>query len=286
MPTFRLFRPACILAAAMLSFPALHAQKQEIPADLIIPPNLPTFPVADWKDAPGRKAVSFKVGDVDLRGFRYPATTPSDTRPEVLFFNGNGMTVLRTDRVYRALAAMGYTITAYDYRGYGFSGGKTHLADFRDDGLKLYDETLKQAPSHKVVVYGASMGTAMAAYIASERPLVGLILGMPIASADEEFPVFARAVGYPEAMIASSTPSPEAVRIFAERTLVAKSKAPLLVLGGSNDTLVPENQGREILADSPAKPKTFVEVAGAGHNDVILSPAGVKAVEEFLTKLK
>jgi pimeloyl-ACP methyl ester carboxylesterase len=279
-------RSLCVLLLATMSLaaPALIAQAAtEIPADFILLPNPPTHPITEWKDAPGRKAVSYHTGNIDLRGFRYPAKDPQ--APEILFFNGNGMTILRADRVYRALADLGYTVTAYDYRGYGFTAGKPHLADFVTDGLKLYDETLKQAPSHKLVVYGASMGTAVAAYVASQRPLAGLILGMPVASVEEEFPVYAKLVGYNDAMIAAAKPSAEAKQIFAEADLIKNSTAPLLVLGGSEDVVVPDAQGKEILAASPAHNKTFVEVNGAGHNDVIFSPTGIAAVKTFLNTL-
>ena len=181
------------------------------------------------------------------------------------------MTILRSDGLYRRLAALGPTVVVYDYRGYGFSSGKPDMAAFREDALKLYDALAAQ---HPVVVYGFSMGTAVAAYVASVRPLPGLILAAPIASAAEEVPVYLRAGGAPSSYIAAHTPAPDAVEIFGEATLVAKSKVPLLVLHGNDDFLIPAEQSREVLAASAAAQKRLVTI-----------PDAMAAVKAFLSDL-
>ena len=276
--------PLLLLAATLFISCSCSAQTPtEVPADIIIPDPPPTTPMSSWRDADGRKAISLAVAGHELRGFRYPGR--DGKVPEILFFNGNGMTVRRTDRFYRALAASGPSVTVYDYRGYGFTAGPPHLATFLSDGLALYDETLKQTPSHKLIVYGASMGTTVAAYIASKRQVSGLVLGMPIASVEEEYPVYGRLMGLPEEMIASVKPSQEARSIFGEAALLKGSKVPLLVLGGSDDQVVPVTQAREVFAASAATQKSIVEVAGAGHNDVIASPQALAAVKELLNSL-
>ena len=60
------------------------------------------------------------------------------------------------------------------------------------------------------------------------------------------------------------------------------SKAPLLVLGGSEDTVVPVRQAHEVFAASPAVNKKIVVVPGAGHNDVILSRVAMANVGAML----
>ncbi len=268
--------PACVCAQGGV--------KTEISADLIIPQPPPSAPPAEWRDAAGRKAFSLQVAGAVLHGFHYAGADAK--APEVLFFNGNGMTILHTDRFYRAPAALGPSVTVYDYRGYGFSRGTASLINFREDGLRAYDALVKTAPGGRVVVYGASMGTAVAAYVASQRPLAGLVLGMPIASAEEELPVYGQLVGFTPTQLAMTTPSAEASSIFGETALVKRSNAPLLVLGGSDDNVVPVQQAREVFAASPSAKKKIVVVPGAGHNDVILSSAAMMSVSEMLTQLQ
>jgi fermentation-respiration switch protein FrsA (DUF1100 family) len=64
--------------------------------------------------------------------------------------------------------------------------------------------------------------------------------------------------------------------------MMARSDAPLLMLHGEADDLVPIPQGREVFTASPAKRKVFVSVPGAGHNETLDSPVAMSAVREFL----
>ncbi len=264
-----------------------HSQTADtgvISANFIIPLPPPTAPIAQWVAAEGRTAFSLEADGATLRGFRYAGADPK--APVMLFFNGNGMTVLRTDLLYRKLAAMGPTVVAYDYRGYGFSTGKPDLMNYRNDALRLYDALAVSAPGHRVVVYGFSMGTVMASYIASERAVAALILGAPIASAAEEFPVYGKLIGYSDAFIATHKVSPDADVAFGEAVLVTKSHAPLLVLHGTEDNLIPANQSREVLAASPSTSKRMVVLPGADHNATASEPASFLAVERLLHELK
>ncbi|HEY4355142.1 MAG TPA: alpha/beta fold hydrolase [Acidobacteriaceae bacterium] len=280
---FGSFALVILFASSAASMAQVANPKVEVSADIIIPQPPPDAPISEWHDGPGRKAVRLDSRAAHLRGFRYEGSNPK--APELIFFNGNGMTVLSMDRFYRALAALGPSVTAYDYRGYGFSAGPATLAGFRDDGLLIYDAVAAASPGRRVVVYGASMGTAIAAAVASQRPLAGLILGMPIASAEEEFPVYGRLIGFGPEQIAQATPSSEASTIFGETTLVRQSKAPLLVLGGGADHIVPVAQAREVYAASPAANKRMVEIPSAGHNDVILTSEAMSAVATLVGQL-
>jgi pimeloyl-ACP methyl ester carboxylesterase len=204
----------------------------------------------------------------------------------VLFFNGNGMTVAASDTLYRQIASLGPNVVVYDYRGYGFSTGAPDLSSYRADALRIYDDLNAATANHRVVLYGFSMGTAIATYIASQRELTGLILAAPIASAEEEFPIYAARLGYPASSIDNSRPSLEARDIFGEATMIMKSHAPLLVLHGTADTLVPINQGHEVFASSPSLEKRMVELDGATHNQTASQPESFKAVQQFLNSLR
>lgn len=184
-----------------------------------------------------------------------------------------------SQELYRDLSVRGADVTVFDYRGYGFSTGKADVMDFRRDALKLYDKFAESGP---VVVFGFSLGTAIANYVASERHVAGLILAGTIASAQDEFPIFARALGYSQTRIARMTPSPDAVTAFDELGMIARSRAPLLMLHGEADQLVPIQQGREVFATSSTRDKQFIAVIGAGHNETVESPIALNAVRSFL----
>jgi pimeloyl-ACP methyl ester carboxylesterase len=279
-----MFRTLIFLYAACALSGCRSQSYIELSPNLIIPTPPPSASLSDWVVAPGRTPLSVKRDGILLRGFRYAGANPQ--MPVVLFFNGNGMTVAASDTLYRQIASLGPNVVVYDYRGYGFSTGAPDLSSYRADALRIYDDLNAATANHRVVLYGFSMGTAIATYIASQRELTGLILAAPIASAEEEFPIYAARLGYPASSIDNSRPSLEARDIFGEATMIMKSHAPLLVLHGTADTLVPINQGHEVFASSPSLEKRMVELDGATHNQTASQPESFKAVQQFLNSLR
>ena len=252
-------------------------------ADVVIPDPAPTAPLADWTNAAGRATVTLDAGGVTLRGWKYAG---SDLRePTVVFFNGNGMTLDRSDALYRALAAQGPTVVVFDYRGYGFSAGTPGVAAFQNDAVRIVDAVAGQSTSAQVVAYGFSLGTAMATYAAAQRPLAGLVLAAPFPTAHDEFPVFARLNGLPPQVAAAITLAPDAIAAFDEAGFVARSRAPLLVIHGTADEDVPIALGRMVFAASAAQQKRFLELPGVDHNGATTAPASLNAVRTFMASL-
>ncbi len=254
--------------------------KVTVPVNEVLPSSPPVAPLAHWTAAVGRDVESLQVPGAVLRGWTFYLGKHDTRRPHVLFFNGNAMEIDTAQSVYHQLAIQGPEVTAFDYRGYGFSEGKADVMQFRKDALAIYD---KEAAAGPVIVYGFSLGTAMATYVASQRKIAGLILAGTIARADEEFPVFARATGLSASSIARMTPSSDAETAFDEVGMIARSNAPLLMIHGENDSLVPIQQGREVFAACPAKQKQFVSVPGAGHNEAVDSEQGLEAFRKFVS---
>jgi pimeloyl-ACP methyl ester carboxylesterase len=259
------------------------AEKQKVSVNTILPSPTPKSPLADWTANPTRTPIEISVPGAMLRGWTFRAVAQSPQKLRILFFNGNAMTIDGSQSLYRSLAVHGADVTVFDYRGYGFSTGKPDVMDFRRDALVLYDSLAKDGP---VVVYGFSLGTAIATYVASQRKVAGLILAGTIATAQEEFPVFAHAEGFGPEQIANMIPSQDALAAFNEIGLIATNQAPLLMLHGDADQLVPIQQGREVFAASPVRQKTFVPIPGAGHNETAGSPLALEAIHSFLSAVE
>lgn len=271
-----------ILAALLLvsSYTFAQSNLRPIPANFLIPQPPPSAPLADWTGTTTRANHSIALPDATLRGWEYPSPNPN--APIILFFNGNGMTVDRGDSFYRQLVQTGAELCVYDYRGIGFSAGSPDVMAFRQDALRLYDSLAASRPGRPVIVYGFSLGTAMATYVASQRKVAGLILAGTIASAAEELPVYFRARGLPAETAAALIPAPDSIEAFNEVANIARSTAPLLMLHGEADTLVPINQGREVFAASSSTQKKFVSLPGVVHNQTPGTPQSIGAVAEFL----
>ena len=275
------------MRAPSLLQPALSSSEVEAPrltsANTLISDPVPRAPLSDWTDAAGRARVSFKTRRATLRGWTF--ANPLLDGPHVLFFNGSNMIIDHNESLYRSIAACGATVTTFDYRGLGFSGGTADVLEFRRDALAIYDHLARTWPATSLVVFGFSMGSAMATYVASERPVAGMILAAPIAQADEEFPAYAHARGLTPAETAEVKLAEDAYVTFDEVLLVERSSAPLLVMHGDADILVPPAQGRELFEASLAKAKQFVTLPGATHNEAAGSPGSLAAVQVFLKSL-
>jgi uncharacterized protein len=253
-------------------------------ANSLISEPVPSASLSDWTGAVGRTKVSFETEGATLRGWTF--ANPLQDGPHVLYFNGSNVIIDHNELLYRSIAACGARVTVFDYRGLGFSGGTADVLQFRRDALAIYDFVTQAGPAGNLVVFGFSMGSAMATYVASERAVAGMILAAPIALADEEFPSYARARGLSPAEIAQVTLDDDAHLTFDELWLVAKYSAPLLVMHGDADELVPLAQGQELYAASPSENKRFVKLPGATHNDAAGSPGSLEAVQAFLMSLK
>ena len=263
-------------AAAQIALPPVHA-------NAALPQHPPTAPIANWIAADKRATLSVDADGATLRGWSYAGADPA--LPTVLFFNGNGGLISAGDPFYREIAAQGPRVVVFDYRGYGFSGGTADVAAFQRDGVAIYDALAKE-PGRRVVVYGFSLGSSIAAYVAAHRPVAGLILAAPIATAREELPIFAMGQGAPASIANAFVAAPDAVAAFDDVGFVAHSTAPLLVLHGTADETVPIAQGREVLAASAASRKRIVELPNVNHNGTAGAPASLAAVHEFLASLR
>jgi uncharacterized protein len=157
---------------------------------------------------------------------------------------------------------LGVSVQLFDYRGYGRSEGQPDEAGTYRDARAVYRhlvETRGVGPA-ALVVFGESLGAAVATQLALERPAAALILESPFTS----IPDMARAA-YPFL-------PPVGGLIRTRYDTVAKIPRltlPLLVLHGDRDTIVPFAQGRRVF-EAAGGPKRFHAIAGAGHNDTYL----------------
>ena len=266
------------------------------------PPKAPAMAV--WTSEPAtREAVEFTAKDGSrIRGWLYRAKQVDDggteaTPPFVLFFYGSNEDLVHEEaRLAWLRDKLHVNAVCFDFPGYGFSTGKVNVKATREIALEEYDFIHDHLAAQglrgdgslpAVVAYGWSIGTGLAVHVAGRRSVGGLILQAPPASADEmaawsskhDVPRLARG-------LVKVTVDAEVQPIYNNVQEIASIPAPLLVIQGSEDDVVPVAQGREVFAASPAKQKTFVEVPGAHHSDLRVGhpPAG-DAVATFLQQI-
>jgi hypothetical protein len=186
-----------------------------------------------------------------------PSTAP-DRLGHILFCHGNGGNV--GDRAPHAslLAAAGFDVLLFDYRGYGRSPGRPGEAETYADARAARAALLaaEDVDPARVLYLGESLGAAVALELAVAHPPAGLILQSPFTSirdiARVHYPFIPRAL-VPEA--------------YPSLDRIPHLRAPLLVLHGARDPVVPLMHGEEVFHAAP-EPKRLEVFPAAAHNDL------------------
>jgi pimeloyl-ACP methyl ester carboxylesterase len=222
-------------------------------------PRLAFFPFVGESATPRDYDVPFESATIDttdgehLRGWIMRA--PGE-RARVVYFHGNGGNLSNWAPILAAIVRRGYSVFAFDYRGYGVSTGTpTERGLYRD--VEAVVARAWQAPPGNVplVYWGRSLGCSMAAYAATVRAPLGVIV-------EAGFPDARSAVrGSPLALLALL-----ASYRFPAGEFLNRANVPVLQLHGDRDSVIPFELGRE-LHDRLTVPKRFVAIAGGDHND-------------------
>ena len=157
-----------------------------------------------------------------------------------------------------ALNRMGLSVLLFDYRGYGGNPGRPSEEGLAADAraAQAWLAAQPDVDPQRIAYFGESLGAAVAVGLAVQRPPAALVLRSPFTSLAD-----VGAVHYPWLPVR---------RLLLDRypsiDRIASVRAPLLVIAGDRDDIVPLSLSRR-LYDAAVEPKRFVLVPGAGHND-------------------
>jgi fermentation-respiration switch protein FrsA (DUF1100 family) len=220
---------------------------------------------------PAARLVEFKSADgVRLLAWYVPA---QPGKPLVLYFQGNaGGLDARLGR-FESLTEDGTGLLALNYRGYGGSEGSPSERGLIADANAAYDFAVKQVPPSRVVAFGESLGTGVAVALASEREVGALILDAPFTSAAE---VGAAAYWFAPVRLFMFD-------AFHSDRRIGKVHAPLLILHGEQDRVVPIDFGEKLFALAN-EPKRMQRFPLGGHVNLD-SYGAMPVVKEFIGNL-
>jgi len=193
-----------------------------------------------------------------------------ETKPVVVYFHGNGGALNLRARRFAALASQGIGVAGVSYRGYGGSSGSPSEAGLIADGVAAYEFAAKHYTAARVALWGESLGTGVAVAVASEAPVAKLVLETPFTSAAE-----VGASVYPFLPVRWLMKDQ-----FRSDLRIQNVKAPVLILHGERDSVVPIRFG-ERLFGMIAGEKKFMRFPGGEHYDLDRH-GGLKAAIEFL----
>jgi fermentation-respiration switch protein FrsA (DUF1100 family) len=174
-----------------------------------------------------------------------------------LYLHGNAGNVTYRFLQIREITAAGSSVLMLDYRGYGKSGGSPSEHGLYADADAAYRYLLDCGyGAQHIVLQGESLGTAVAVDLASRKECAGVVLEAAFTSGRDVAKTVLPFIG------------PLVFRGFDSKSKIGKIRAPLLFLHGERDEIIPLKLGRSLFEAAP-EPKWFIEVPGAGHNDLV-----------------
>jgi pimeloyl-ACP methyl ester carboxylesterase len=192
--------------------------------------------------------------------------------PLLIYFGGNAEDV--SWLVGMADRFAGHSLLLVNYRGYGGSGGRPGESALFADALLAYDYAKQRGDvdASRIVAMGRSLGSGVAVHLAAHRPLAGMILVSPYDSV--------RA-------LAQSIYPWLPVRLLLRHPFDSLSRAgalavPLLCLVAGNDGVIPPAHSRRLFDAWGGRDKRWVEVPGAGHDEVSGEPVYWDEIASFL----
>jgi fermentation-respiration switch protein FrsA (DUF1100 family) len=228
---------------------------------------------SDWGLAYDDVAVRTDDG-VALHGWYIPR---EGARRVVLFLHGNAGNISHRRESIEIFHRLGTDVFIFDYRGYGQSGGSPSEAGLYRDAAAAwrYLTDVRGRDPAQIVIFGRSLGGAVAARLASEVTAGGVILESTFNSARDfahtAFPLLSRLVIL-------------RYEFDAARTL-AHTRSPVLILHSPNDEIMPFELGRRLYQAAP-EPRRFVTLRGDHNTGFMASrPAYDRALQEFLESL-
>jgi uncharacterized protein len=240
-------------------------------------PQRALIPPAERLGLPVERVEISTEDSVRLVGWVIPAD-PNAAGWWLLICHGNAGNLSEFDRPshYAGLRALGLNLLAFDYRGYGESGGMpTEQGLYRDAAAAFRYLSDRGVSPERIIVFGHSLGSAVAVELVSRVPAAGLILEGAFTSVidrgQELYPYI------PVRWIAGHR--------FGSLERMVEIRIPKLFLHAADDDVIPLAHGRRLFEAAP-EPKTFVELRG-GHGDAfdLDSTRYFGSIAEFLARL-
>lgn len=240
----------------------------------------PNIPGKDLQATPGEAGLDFEEvqlqtrDGVELHGWYLPATDPEAV---LLFLHGNAGNISHRLDSLRIFNALGLSVLIFDYRGYGRSEGRPSEEGTYRDAEAAWSYLVEERGwrAEQIVVFGRSLGAAIAAQLSGKNSPRGLILE----SAFTSVPDFAAEI-YPYLPV-------RLLSRYHYDTLkhLRRVSCPVLVIHSPDDEIIPFRHGRAVFRAAD-EPKTFLQISG-GHNEGFLQsePRYVEGLAQFLDSL-
>lgn len=251
-----------IVIYAVMAYTVVSLSVYFLQPGMLYYPNLPSRDLVSSPRDIGldyRNVEFISADKVKLHGWYIPHPQPQAT---LLFFHGNAGNISHRLDSINIFHQLGLNVFIIDYRGYGNSEGEpTELGTYRDAEAAWHylTHTLGEKSSD-IIVFGRSLGGAIASWLATQHSPRALILESSFSSA--------RSIGqhfYP------MLPIEQIIRFnYDTQSHVEKTNCPVLIAHSPDDDIIPYAEGRKIFV-AAGKQKTFLEMRGDHNSGFLLS---------------
>lgn len=187
----------------------------------------------------------------------------------LLYFGGNAEPVIYNTVDFLKAFPL-HTVYLFNYRGYGGSSGKPTEKGIYSDALFLFDNVRKK--HSKISVIGRSLGSGVATYLASKRPMEKLVLITPFDSiksvAQSKFPI------YPMSLLLKDK--------FDSINRVKYIQAKTIAIVAENDQIIPNKHSFKLTNEFPPDQITVKVIADSDHNDISDKPEYYDYLKAFI----
>jgi fermentation-respiration switch protein FrsA (DUF1100 family) len=260
-----------VLVGAVVGVPALMYLMQD--SLLFYPQPLHGPPPVSRAGRPVAELVFPTADGPRVRGWLVGSA--AERAPLVVYYGGNAEEVSWQAR--EAGWPADWSLALVNYRGYGGSEGKPSERSLFADALVAFDALAGRPdvdPS-RIVLFGRSLGSAVAVHVAAERPVAAVILVSPFESM-----VGVGQRHYPWLPVGLLLRHP-----FDARARASAIRVPMLAIVAEQDTIIPPVHSKRLF-EAWGGPKRAITIANTDHNDVASAPEFWAAVAAFLREVK
>lgn len=214
--------------------------------------------------------LNFETDDgANLNAIHFKVENPKGV---ILYFHGNAGDLSRWGIIAEYFVEKQYDVLIMDYRTYGKSTGKLSETVFYKDADLFYGYLKKRYDEKDITLYGRSLGSGIATYLASKNKPKQLISETPYYSildvAEERFPMF---------------PVKSLLKYkFLSFEFIQKVSCPITMFHGTNDRVVPYTSAEKLYEVAPKQQTVFVTIEGGSHGDLINFDAYNSQIEKVL----
>lgn len=207
--------------------------------------------------------------EVSINAIHFKVEQPKGV---ILYFHGNAGDLSRWGTIAEYFVSKNYDVFIMDYRTYGKSKGKLSEQAFYDDAQYCYTYLLNDYAEHDITLYGRSLGTGIATYIAANNKPKQLVLETPYYSvldvAKHRFPIF------PVAQVLKYT--------FPSHKFIINVDCPVTIFHGTDDRVVPYDSAEKLGKVAPQTKTNFITITGGTHNNLIEFDEYLRGIDRIL----